>query len=111
MSWAWPRLAVERRWPSLCPFFKYEFTGLLVFLTINYTLEDALQDLATDPFGIFALVLTPTRELALQISDQFRLVGRHINLRLVTVVGGRDMVAQGAELAAKPHIVVATPGR
>jgi len=67
--------------------------------------------LATDPYGIFALILTPTRELALQISDQFRLVGNHIQLRLVTVVGGRDMVAQGADLAAKPHIVVATPGR
>ncbi len=31
-----------------------------------------LQKLAEDPFGIFALILTPTRELAFQIADQFR---------------------------------------
>lgn len=61
--------------------------------------------------GIFALVLTPTRELAFQIADQFRAVGKKINMTDAVIVGGRDMVEQGIELAKSPHIVVATPGR
>ena len=70
-----------------------------------------LHTLSDDPYGIYALVLTPTRELAFQIADQFRAIGKPIGLRDVVVVGGRDMVLQGKELAAKPHIVIATPGR
>lgn len=70
-----------------------------------------LHRLSDDPFGIFGLVLTPTRELALQIADQFRIVGRPLNLKDCVIVGGRDMVMQGRELAARPHIVIATPGR
>ena len=61
--------------------------------------------------GIFALVLTPTRELALQIADQFRLVGRPIGLQDAVVIGGQDMVEQGAQLQQRPHVVIATPGR
>ena len=70
-----------------------------------------LHSLSDDPYGIYALVLTPTRELAFQIADQFRAIGKPIGLRDVVVVGGRDMVLQGQELASKPHIVIATPGR
>ncbi|GAB6032294.1 Putative ATP-dependent RNA helicase ddx49 [Chamberlinius hualienensis] len=70
-----------------------------------------LQALSVDPYGIFALILTPTRELAVQIADQFRVLGKHINLRDCVVIGGLDMVAQGLELSQKPHIVIATPGR
>ena len=70
-----------------------------------------LHTLSDDPYGIYALVLTPTRELAFQIADQFRAIGKPIGLRDVVVVGGRDMVLQGQELASKPHIVIATPGR
>lgn len=55
--------------------------------------------------------MTPTRELAFQIADQFAVIGKVINLRHCVVVGGMDMVTQGKELARKPHIVVATPGR
>merc|ERR1719384_2973969 len=70
-----------------------------------------LQTLSQDPYGIYALVLTPTRELAFQIADQFRAVGKPISLRECVIVGGRDMVMQGKDLANKPHIVIATPGR
>ncbi|XP_001606554.1 probable ATP-dependent RNA helicase DDX49 [Nasonia vitripennis] len=70
-----------------------------------------LQKLSEDPYGIFALVLTPTRELAFQIGDQFAAIGKTINLKKCTIVGGMDMVVQGQELARHPHIVVATPGR
>lgn len=70
-----------------------------------------LQTLCQDPYGIFALILTPTRELAYQIGDQFSVIGKPMNLKCCVVVGGMDMVTQGQELAKKPHIVVATPGR
>ncbi|XP_071434290.1 probable ATP-dependent RNA helicase DDX49 isoform X1 [Pithys albifrons albifrons] len=70
-----------------------------------------LQVLAEDPYGIFCLVLTPTRELASQIAEQFRVLGKPLGLRDCVVVGGLDMVAQALELARKPHVVVATPGR
>ncbi|XP_063980065.1 probable ATP-dependent RNA helicase DDX49 [Diachasmimorpha longicaudata] len=70
-----------------------------------------LQKLCEDPYGIFALVLTPTRELAFQIAEQFSAIGNAINLKKCVVVGGMDMVVQAQELAKRPHIVVATPGR
>ncbi|KAK8750842.1 hypothetical protein OTU49_015022 [Cherax quadricarinatus] len=70
-----------------------------------------LQRLSIDPYGIYALVLTPTRELAFQIADQFRALGAPVSLRLSVVVGGLDIVAQGAELNRSPHVVVSTPGR
>ncbi|KAL7302883.1 hypothetical protein TKK_0004113 [Trichogramma kaykai] len=70
-----------------------------------------VQKLSEDPYGIFALILTPTRELAFQISDQFAVIGKSINLKKCTVVGGLDMMYQGQELSRRPHIVVATPGR
>lgn len=70
-----------------------------------------IQKLCEDPYGIFALILTPTRELAYQISDQFSVIGKPMNLKHTTIVGGVDMVEQGKELMKRPHIVVATPGR
>lgn len=70
-----------------------------------------LQKLCEDPYGIFALILTPTRELAYQIADQFSIIGKGMNLRHCVIVGGMDMVEQGLALSKKPHIVVATPGR
>ncbi|KAK1280824.1 DEAD-box ATP-dependent RNA helicase 36 [Acorus gramineus] len=70
-----------------------------------------LHRLALDPFGVFALVITPTRELAYQLADQFRALGSCLNLRCVVVVGGMDSVGQARALAARPHVVVSTPGR
>uniref|UniRef100_A0AAY4CXZ4 RNA helicase n=1 Tax=Denticeps clupeoides TaxID=299321 RepID=A0AAY4CXZ4_9TELE len=70
-----------------------------------------LQKLSEDPYGIFCLVLTPTRELAYQIAEQFRVLGKPLGLRDCIIVGGMDMVTQALELSKKPHVVVATPGR
>eukprot|EP00112_Aurelia_sp_Birch-Aquarium-sp1_P019939 Seg503.17 transcript_id=Seg503.17/GoldUCD/mRNA.D3Y31 product="putative ATP-dependent RNA helicase DDX49" protein_id=Seg503.17/GoldUCD/D3Y31 len=70
-----------------------------------------LQRLSEDPYGIFALVLTPTRELAYQISEQFEALGRSIGLKSVVVVGGMDTMKQSLSLSKKPHVVIATPGR
>ncbi|KIW74041.1 hypothetical protein PV04_02109 [Phialophora macrospora] len=70
-----------------------------------------LQKWAEDPFGIYAVVLTPTRELALQIYEQFQALGAPQNLKTVLITGGSDMRPQAVALAKRPHIVVATPGR
>eukprot|EP01105_Mastigella_eilhardi_P011472 TRINITY_DN2642_c0_g1_i1.p1 TRINITY_DN2642_c0_g1~~TRINITY_DN2642_c0_g1_i1.p1 ORF type:complete len:341 (-),score=51.83 TRINITY_DN2642_c0_g1_i1:443-1465(-) len=70
-----------------------------------------LNKLARDPFGLFALVLTPTRELAVQISEQFLAIGAPISVRVSVIVGGQDLMHQAVELSRRPHIIVATPGR
>jgi len=70
-----------------------------------------LQHWAMDPFGIYAVVLTPTRELALQIYEQFQALGAPQSLKTVLVVGGTDMCPQAIALSQRPHVVVATPGR
>ncbi|KAG0648450.1 ATP-dependent RNA helicase dbp8 [Hyphodiscus hymeniophilus] len=70
-----------------------------------------LQKWAEDPFGIFALVLTPTRELALQIFEQFKAISSPQSLKAVLITGGSDMRPQAIALAQRPHIVIATPGR
>ncbi|CAI7664749.1 unnamed protein product [Penicillium glandicola] len=70
-----------------------------------------MQQWARNPFGIYALVLTPTRELALQIYEQFRAVSAPQNMKPILVVGGMDMRKQAIELASRPHVVIATPGR
>ncbi|MBN1891806.1 MAG: DEAD/DEAH box helicase, partial [Clostridiales bacterium] len=61
---------------------------------------------------IQALILSPTRELALQISSEMKNLGKHIRgLSVVSVIGGQRMDTQIRKLAAHPQIVVATPGR
>ena len=58
-----------------------------------------------------ALVLSPTRELAMQIDEQALALGYHVGLTAVSVVGGVDMRPQERALRAGAEIVVATPGR
>lgn len=70
-----------------------------------------LQKWAEDPSAIFALVLTPTRELALQIYEQFKAISSPLSLRAILITGGADMRQQAIELAQRPHVVIATPGR
>ncbi|KAB5558420.1 P-loop containing nucleoside triphosphate hydrolase protein [Coniochaeta sp. 2T2.1] len=70
-----------------------------------------LQKWAQDPSGIFAVVLTPTRELALQIYEQFKAISSPQSLKAILVTGGSDMRTQAIALAQRPHVVIATPGR
>ncbi|KAH0580927.1 ATP-dependent rRNA helicase RRP3 [Termitomyces sp. J132] len=79
--------------------------------TIAFALP-ILHRLWDDPQSYFALVLSPTRELAYQISAQFEALGAGMGIRSVVIVGGDDdRVQQAVRLARKPHIIVATPGR
>ncbi|KAM0824614.1 hypothetical protein ACQ4PT_070077 [Festuca glaucescens] len=70
-----------------------------------------IQALLDDRRPFFALVLSPTRELAIQIAEQFEALGSAIGLVCAVLVGGVDRMKQVISLAKRPHIVVATPGR
>src|SRR5947208_1883640 len=58
-----------------------------------------------------AVVLAPTRELAVQVAEQLELVGRYRNLRFVAIYGGQPIDRQLRVLNRGVHVVVATPGR
>lgn len=57
------------------------------------------------------LILLPTRELALQVEENLRLVGGSFGLRTACLIGGEPIGKQITRLKQKPHIIVATPGR
>jgi superfamily II DNA/RNA helicase len=57
------------------------------------------------------LVVTPTRELAAQVTDATRTYGRFINLRSAVILGGTPYVNQYRELGGPLDLVVGTPGR
>ncbi|HZK89721.1 MAG TPA: DEAD/DEAH box helicase [Stellaceae bacterium] len=61
--------------------------------------------------GCRVLVLSPTRELASQIADNFRAYGRQLRLSTAVVFGGVSLVTQQRQLASGVDILVATPGR
>jgi ATP-dependent RNA helicase RhlE len=58
-----------------------------------------------------ALILAPTRELAVQIGENIKTYGRHLDLRSTVVFGGASIRTQTQKLSQGVHIVVATPGR
>jgi ATP-dependent RNA helicase RhlE len=60
---------------------------------------------------IKTLILTPTRELAIQIDESFRAYGRYLNLNHLVIFGGVSQVNQVNTLRRGVDILVATPGR
>ncbi|KAL5115410.1 putative RNA helicase [Pleosporales sp. CAS-2024a] len=70
-----------------------------------------LQKWAEDPSGIFGLIITPTRELAIQIYEQVKAISAPQSMKPILVTGGSDQREQAIALAARPHVVIATPGR
>ncbi len=58
-----------------------------------------------------ALVITPTRELAVQIEQEFRMFSEGLGLRAVLCVGGMSLHNQIAKLRQSPQVVIGTPGR
>jgi ATP-dependent RNA helicase DeaD len=73
-----------------------------------------LQRLAeTDavPYKPLLLVLVPTRELAVQVSEAFHRYGRGLGISVAPIYGGQDMHRQIVALKRGAHVVIATPGR
>ena len=58
-----------------------------------------------------ALIILPTRELALQVNESLKNVGKTFGIRTAVLIGGAPMRPQQTELRANPDIIVATPGR
>ncbi|MFQ5496459.1 MAG: DEAD/DEAH box helicase [Nitrosopumilus sp.] len=61
--------------------------------------------------GIQGLIMAPTRELAMQITDEVKKFGKHTGIKVATVYGGQGMGLQLDALHRGVEIVVATPGR
>ncbi|MES2996888.1 MAG: DEAD/DEAH box helicase [Verrucomicrobiota bacterium] len=61
--------------------------------------------------GTKALILAPTRELAIQITDNVRAYGKHLPIRVAAIYGGVDEAIQLRALRKGPQIIVATPGK
>ncbi len=57
------------------------------------------------------LIVTPTRELAIQIQDEFMALAKRLNIFSVVVVGGADIRRQIKEMRRRHNLVVGTPGR
>src|SRR5690606_41054553 len=61
--------------------------------------------------GIRALILTPTRELSLQISENFNAYGKFLPLKSLCIFGGVPQSKQVSALKQNVDILIATPGR
>ncbi len=66
---------------------------------------------APGPKGVRALILAPTRELAVQIYDSLKVYGQHLKLKQAVVLGGVNQSRQVEAMRQGVDILVATPGR
>jgi len=70
-----------------------------------------LEEIDPKQRKIQGMVVTPTRELAIQVAEEINRLGKFRNVRTLPVYGGQHMDRQIRSLKAGPQIVVATPGR
>ena len=89
-------------------------TGKTAAFTLPMLHKLSMSRSATNRFGVFgirALVLTPTRELAAQVEESVRHYGKYLQLKSAVIFGGVGMAAQISALKKGVDILVATPGR
>jgi ATP-dependent RNA helicase RhlE len=79
-------------------------------IPILHLLQERKQN-ASRPDGIKCLVMVPTRELALQITEVFEQLGKHTRVKTFCVFGGVEQAPQISRLESGFDILVATPGR
>ena len=70
-----------------------------------------LQYLEPDNGEVQAIVLTPTRELCIQVTQALRAYAEHLDIEIVAVFGGAPIRSQQSQLRSGAHVVVATVGR
>ncbi len=70
-----------------------------------------LQKINEDSWDVQALVLAPTRELAVQITAELKKLASFTRIKLVTIYGGQSINVQFEALDRGVHVVVGTPGR
>jgi ATP-dependent RNA helicase DeaD len=70
-----------------------------------------LEKMATDSGAVQGLVVTPTRELAVQVAEEINRMGQFKETKALPIYGGQDINRQIRALKNRPHIIVGTPGR
>ncbi len=70
-----------------------------------------LEKLAIDSERIQGIVLTPTRELAVQVAEELNKLGQFKGIHTLPIYGGQEIERQIRALKKRPHVIVATPGR
>lgn len=73
--------------------------------------DDAEVDDGAKQRPLYAVVLTPTRELCVQVKDHIKAVAKYAGIKVAAIFGGMAIVKQKRVLQSCPEIVVATPGR
>ncbi|MEM7612482.1 MAG: ATP-dependent RNA helicase RhlB [Pseudomonadota bacterium] len=86
-------------------------TAAFVIAMYNYLLTNPIADEQRQQGGIRALVLAPTRELAVQIADDARALGEHTGLKIGLAYGGTDYDKQRTIIENGIDILIGTPGR
>ena len=89
-------------------------TGKTAAFTLPMLHKLSMSRSVTNQFGVYgirALVLTPTRELAAQVEESVRTYGKHLQLSSAVIFGGVGMNPQIERLQQGVDILVATPGR
>ena len=86
-------------------------TAAFALPTLQLLAKHASASASPARHPVRALILAPTRELAIQVESSFRDYGKHLPLRSAIVYGGADMNAQIAQLRRGVEVLVATPGR
>ncbi|SCM83386.1 DEAD-box ATP-dependent RNA helicase CshA [uncultured Sporomusa sp.] len=70
-----------------------------------------LENIKNRTGAIYGIVLTPTRELAIQVAEELNKLGQFSQVNTLPIYGGQDIQRQIKALQRKPQIIVATPGR
>lgn len=83
-------------------------TGTGKTAAFGIPLIELLED---DREQIQGVVLTPTRELAIQVAEELNRIGQGKGVRALPIYGGQDIARQIRALKTRPHIIVGTPGR
>lgn len=68
-----------------------------------------MSDVNSD--NIQGIVVTPTRELAVQVAEELNKIGQHKGIKTLPIYGGQEITRQFKALKKKPRIIVGTPGR
>lgn len=86
-------------------------TGTGKTAAFSLPILEYLSTTSNNPGNIRALILTPTRELAIQIDENLKNYGRYLQLKTAVILGGVPSGRQISALRKRPEILVATPGR
>ena len=70
-----------------------------------------IEKISAEQGAIQGLVITPTRELAVQVAEEINTIGQYKKIRALPIYGGQDIERQIKALKNRPQIIVATPGR